>query len=94
MQIRLGFLLVVKLVRLTGTRFGGAVAKMYHGVLGLACRILNDDYVTGYTVDDDFYSGLCYACSPCAADAYFVNGNCVRLSLMSLRPVDSGEVPH
>ena len=56
MGIRLDFLLVVKLVRLTGTRFGGAVAKMYHGVLGLACRILNDDYVTGYTVDDDFYS--------------------------------------
>ena len=43
MRIRLGFLLVVKLVRLTGTRFGGAVAKMYQGVLGLAFRILDDD---------------------------------------------------
>ena len=28
---------------------------MYQGVLGLACRILDDSYVTGYTVDDDFY---------------------------------------
>ena len=31
-----------------------AVANMYQGVLGLACRILDYDYVTGYAVDDDF----------------------------------------
>ena len=40
---------------LTGTRFGGAITKMYQGVVGLACRILDDDHVTGHTVDDDFY---------------------------------------
>ena len=27
---------------------------MDQGVVGLACRTL-DDYMTGYTVDDDFY---------------------------------------
>ena len=28
---------------------------MHQGVVGGACRILDDDYVTGYTVDGDFY---------------------------------------
>ena len=46
---------------LTGSRFGGAVAKMHQGVVSIACRILDDDYVTGYTVDDDFYCDLWYA---------------------------------
>ena len=43
MRIRLGFCWLSSSFVLTGTRFGGAVAKIYQGVLGLAFRILDDD---------------------------------------------------
>ena len=45
--------MVVKLDRFDWNSLRGAVAKMYQGVVGLACRILDDNYATGYTVDDN-----------------------------------------
>ena len=56
MRTRLGFLLVVKLVRFDWNSLWGGCSQMYQARHGtLACRILDDDYVIGYTVDDDFY---------------------------------------
>jgi len=44
MRIRLGFLLVVKLVRFDWNSLWGCCSQMYQGVvLGLACRLLDDD---------------------------------------------------
>ena len=32
-----------------------SVAHKWYQAIGLACRVSDDDYVTGYTVDDDLY---------------------------------------
>ena len=54
---------------------------------------MDDDYVIGYTVDDDFY---CVTFDMQAARVPFTSWKwkLCKTTSYELRPVDSGEVPH